>query len=328
MSKPFSFGAIDVRLEAEAEPRPARADDDAPFRVLIAGDFTGRAARGLSETGSALGERRVIRVDLDSLDATILFYQPQVRLRDGALVGAEALLRWQEPDLGWVSPAEFVEVAERAGLMVELGAWVLQSAFSQWQAWAAAGLRLPSRISLNISALQLADPGFETRLETLRGQYTLDCASVELELTESSLIADPETAIALFERLVALGYTLAIDDFGTGYSSLSYLKRLPVTRLKIDRSFVRDMLDDPEDLAILEGVIGLAAAFDRQPVAEGVETLTHGELLLDLGCELAQGYGIARPMPASAVAGWVREWVPGPSWLNRPRVEREASALM
>jgi len=281
----------------------------ADIAMYEAKSVRGEACVYSRELGRALDRRLLLAERLKSAlreGRLQLFYQPQVRLRDGALVGAEALLRWQEPDLGWVSPAEFVEVAERAGLMVELGAWVLQSAFSQWQAWAAAGLRLPSRISLNISALQLADPGFETRLETLRGQYTLDCASVELELTESSLIADPETAIALFERLVALGYTLAIDDFGTGYSSLSYLKRLPVTRLKIDRSFVRDMLEDASDRAIVDTILAMAKALKLETVAEGAECEATLRKLAELGCETAQGFAYS---PALAPAAFRQRWL-------------------
>lgn len=236
-----------------------------------------------------------------------LHYQPQVRLADGNLLGMEALLRWQEPDLGWVSPAEFVDVAERSGLMAELGAWVLAAAFAQWAQWQSQGLRMPERLSLNLSPLQLIDPDFETRLETLRRRHAMDAGHVELELTESSLIADPESAIALFGRLVRAGYSLAIDDFGTGYSSLAYLKRLPVSRLKIDRSFVRDMLEDANDRAIVETVLAMARALGLGTIAEGTESEATTRALAELGCDAAQGYYYSAALSAEAFAErWMR----------------------
>jgi diguanylate cyclase (GGDEF)-like protein/PAS domain S-box-containing protein len=256
-----------------------------------------------------------------------LYYQPKVNMRSGRVLGVEALIRWNHPDRGLLAPGEFLPLIEDHPLGVVVGDWVLDQAFAQLDAWNAAGLALA--VSVNVSARQLEEADF---VAGLRARFAVHPgvapAQLELEVLESSALDDLAEVSGVMHECRALGVLFALDDFGTGYCSLTYLKNLPASTLKIDRSFVRDMLDDPEDLAILEGVIGLAAAFDRQPVAEGVETLTHGELLLDLGCELAQGYGIARPMPASAVAGWVREWVPGPSWLNRPRVEREASALM
>lgn len=263
------------------------------------------------EVGTSLNRRLLLaeRLKLALAEGRLrLHYQPQIRLADGTLLGAEALLRWQEPDLGWVSPTEFVDVAERSGLMSELGAWVLNAAFSQWSQWQGHGLHPPERLSLNISALQLVDPDFEGRLETLRRRHAVDARHIELELTESSLIADPEAAIALFGRLVRAGYSLAIDDFGTGYSSLSYLKRLPVSRLKIDRSFVRDMLDNPNDQAIVETVLAMARALGLGTVAEGTESEATSHALAALGCDAAQGYYYSAALSADAFAdAWLKQ---------------------
>jgi len=256
-----------------------------------------------------------------------LHYQPKVNMRSGRVLGVEALIRWRHPERGLVMPGEFLPLVEDHPLGVVVGDWVLDAAFSQLERWNDAGLALA--VSVNVSARQLEEVDFVDGLRTrFIAHPGVAPAQLELEVLESSALDDIAEVSGVMHECRALGVLFALDDFGTGYCSLTYLKSLPASTLKIDRSFVRDMLDDPDDLAILEGVIGLAAAFDRQPVAEGVETVAHGELLLDLGCELAQGFGIARPMPANEVVGWVREWVPGPSWLNRPRVERDTPALV
>ncbi|MHB1373607.1 MAG: bifunctional diguanylate cyclase/phosphodiesterase [Thauera sp.] len=256
-----------------------------------------------------------------------LHYQPKVNMRSGRVLGVEALIRWRHPERGLLAPAAFLPLIEDHPLGVVVGDWVLDAAFAQIERWNAEGLTLA--VSVNVSARQLGQADF---VDGLRARFVahpaVAPAQLELEVLESSALDDIAEVSSVMHECRALGVLFALDDFGTGYCSLTYLKNLPASTLKIDRSFVRDMLDDPDDLAILEGVIGLAAAFDRQPVAEGVETVAHGELLLDLGCELAQGYGIARPMPAGQVARWVREWMPGPSWLGRPRVERDTRALV
>ena len=284
--------------------------------------YEAKAVRGAvrlysREVGTSLNRRLLLadRLKLALAERRLrLHYQPQIRLADAALLGAEALLRWQEPDLGWVSPTEFVDVAERAGLMSELGVWVLDAAFSQWAQWRSQRLGLPERLSLNLSALQLLDPDFETRLEALRGRHAVEADHIELELTESSLIADPEAAIALFGRLVGAGYSLAIDDFGTGYSSLTYLKRLPVSRLKIDRSFVRDMLENPNDRAIVETVLAMARALGLGTVAEGTESEATTRALADLGCDAAQGYYYSAALSADAFAErWLKQVDPEPA---------------
>jgi len=256
-----------------------------------------------------------------------LFYQPKVNMRTGRVVGAEALIRWRHPDKGLLLPAAFLPVIEEHPLAVELGEWVIASALAQMAAWRAVGLDIP--VSVNLSARQLQQTDFVVRLrELLAAQPGARASDLELEVLETSALDDLVHVSQVIKACLAFGVRFALDDFGTGYSSLAYLKRLPVALLKIDQSFVRDMLSDPDDLAILEGIIGLAAAFRRQIIAEGVETVVHGEMLLRLGCELAQGFGIAHPMPASDLPDWITSWRPDSSWNNKPAVSRDDLALL
>ena len=243
----------------------------------------------------------------------VLFYQPKVHMRTGEVVGAEALIRWQHPERGLLPPALFLPMIEDHPLSIEVGEWVIETALSQMQVWQAAGLDI--KLSVNVGARQLQDSSFVARLrERLLAHPAVEPARLELEILETSALQDVRQVGQVLTACNQLGITCALDDFGTGYSSLSYLKRLPAQVLKIDQSFVRDMLDDPDDLAILEGVLGLARAFQRQAVAEGVETVEHGVMLLQLGCELAQGYGIARPMPAADLPTWAATWQPDARW--------------
>ena len=243
----------------------------------------------------------------------VLYYQPKVNMRTGVVVGAEALIRWQHPVQGLLAPAMFLPVIENHPLAVGVGEWVMHTALTQMEVWHASGLALS--VSVNVGARQLQQVNFVERLRAILAAHPgINPARLQLELLETSALEDLEHVSCVIEDCRNLGVTFALDDFGTGYSSLTYLKRLHVDLLKIDQSFVRDMLDDPDDLSILDGVIGLARAFRRQVIAEGVETVPHGVMLLQLGCELAQGYGIARPMPASALPDWVRTWRPAPAW--------------
>jgi diguanylate cyclase (GGDEF)-like protein/PAS domain S-box-containing protein len=254
-----------------------------------------------------------IRLALDRREF-ILYYQPKVNLRTGTVIGAEALVRWRHPESGLLRPAAFLPVIENHPLGVELGDWVLATALTQIANWRAQGFDLP--ISVNIGARQLQQLDFMPRLrERLAACPRIPPDRLELEILESSALGDIAQVTRTMLAVRALGVRFAIDDFGTGYSSLTYLKRLPADMIKIDQSFVRDMLDDPEDLAIIDGVIGLATAFGREVIAEGVESAAHGELLLLMGCTLAQGYYIALPMPAEDLPGWSRIWRPAASWL-------------
>jgi EAL domain-containing protein (putative c-di-GMP-specific phosphodiesterase class I) len=234
-------------------------------------------------------------------------------MRQGRVVGAEALIRWQHPELGLLPPGEFLPAIEGSEFAIDLGNWVVQTALRQMQYWRDTGLTMV--VSVNISGEHLQAPGFVEMLARQLGDYPdLPPNSLELEVLETAALEDMELMSTLFHACRALGVSFSLDDFGTGYSSLTYFRRLPAEILKIDQSFVRDMLDDADDLAIVEGVIGLTQAFKRKVIAEGVETIQHGMVLMQLGCDVVQGYGIARPMPAAAVAGWVRDFVPDPQW--------------
>ncbi|NVO07122.1 MAG: EAL domain-containing protein, partial [Rhodoferax sp.] len=233
--------------------------------------------------------------------------------RNGSVVGVEALIRWQHPERGLLAPAMFLPVIEDHALSIDVGEWVINAALTQIERWHAAGLHLS--VSVNIGARQLQQMDFVARLKAMLAAHPLvGPGSLELEVLETSALED----IALVSQVIAdchhMGVRFALDDFGTGYSSLTYLKRLRVASLKIDQSFVRYMLEDPDDHAILEGVMGLAGAFKCEVIAEGVETVAHGTALLQLGCQLAQGYGIAKPMPAEQLPAWVVAWKPDPAW--------------
>jgi len=242
-----------------------------------------------------------------------LHYQPKVNMRSGVVLGMEALLRWQHPHKGLLKPDSFLPAIEHHPLMESIGTWVLRTALRQMSDWAAQGMQLA--VGVNIAARQLQQPRFAQELATLLAQFpAVQASQLELEVLETSALHDLAATAATMRECMRLGVEFAIDDFGTGYSSLTYLRHLPAKTLKIDQSFVRDMLADQDDLSIVKGVIGLAQAFHREVLAEGVETLEHGKSLLALGCEMAQGYGIARPMPASAVPAWCASWQPAPVW--------------
>jgi len=243
----------------------------------------------------------------------VLYYQPKVNMRTGKVIGAEALIRWQHPEDGLLAPAAFLPTIEDHPLAVEVGEWVIDTAMRQMDVWHVAGLDLP--VSINIGARQLLQDDFVERLQIILAKHPqVHPGCIELEVLETSALNDMDQVSKVIEDCAEIGMGFALDDFGTGYSSLTYLKRLRVTQLKIDQSFVRDMLNDPDDLAILQGIIGLAAAFNREVIAEGVETVAHGTALLRLGCELAQGYGIARPMPPDQLSAWAASWQPDAAW--------------
>jgi EAL domain-containing protein (putative c-di-GMP-specific phosphodiesterase class I) len=227
----------------------------------------------------------------------LLHYQPVFDMHSGRLVGCEALVRWLHPQRGLLLPGTFIQTAEETGLIRELGLWTLDAACSQLASWKAAGLH-PGRIAVNVSALQFRDQRLPQVLRTALQTYDIRPGELELELTESTLMADTEAAQAMVASLRELGVALAIDDFGTGYSSLSYIKRLRPDKLKIDRSFVKDLPDDADDRALTAAIVSIAQALAITVVAEGVETPEQRDYLLGLGCSLQQGYLLGRPMPA------------------------------
>ncbi|NTV94839.1 MAG: EAL domain-containing protein [Thiobacillus sp.] len=243
----------------------------------------------------------------------VLHYQPKVNLRNGRVIGMEALLRWQHPGKGLVPPGDFLPHVEHDDLIVEIGEWVARRALRQMAAWRDLGLDLG--VSVNVAARQLLRGDFvDCVRRCLADHPDLPRGRLELEILESSAIENTAHVRQVIQECEALGIRFALDDFGTGYASLTYLKEIPAEVLKIDQSFVRHILDESDDLALVEGVIGLASAFRRIVVAEGVETAEQGVLLMRLGCDLAQGYGIARPMPADQVPAWVAQFKPDPQW--------------
>ncbi|HRF03185.1 EAL domain-containing protein [Accumulibacter sp.] len=246
----------------------------------------------------------------------VLHYQPQTDLASGAITGVEALVRWQSPDQGLVAPARFIAIAEETGLIVPLGRWVLGEACRQASAWQAAGLP-PFSVAVNLSGLQFRRSDL---LETVINALVLadlDSEWLELELTESILIQDAEITLETARRLKAIGVKLSVDDFGTGYSSLAYLKRFAVDKIKIARPFVRDLVSDADDAAIVRAIVQMAHALKLRTIAEGVENAEVAEELRRSQCDEIQGYWIARPMPADALAAFV---------LDHQRVSRESRA--
>jgi diguanylate cyclase (GGDEF)-like protein len=254
----------------------------------------------------------------------VLHYQPKVNMHTGEVIGVEALIRWQHPDRGLVPPLDFLPVIESQAISLELGEWVIDTALNQISQWKSIGLQIP--ISVNISAYQLQQDTFITDIAMLLAAHPeVNPHYLELEILETSALNDLNKVSSTMNACQELGLHFALDDFGTGYSSLTYLKHLPAYYIKIDQSFVRDMLKDADDLAIIEGIIGLAKAFDREVIAEGVETIAHGVALLKLGCELAQGYGIARPMPASDIPQWASVWKADDAWQAVNLIEAKKS---
>ncbi len=244
-----------------------------------------------------------------------LHYQPKVDMRTGAVIGVEALIRWQYPDEGLLLPARFIPAVETSELAIVVDCWVIQEALRQMTVWAAQGLNLP--VSINISGRYLQQSDFVARLQAVLALYpTVPPDRLELEILETAALDDVAAISRLIKACQQLGIRFALDDFGTGYSSLTYLKYLPVQVLKIDQSFVRNLLVDADAQAIVEGVIGLSAAFRREVIAEGVETDAHGCRLIQLGCLLAQGYGIARPMPPEQIPAWIAGWTLPSAWTD------------
>jgi diguanylate cyclase (GGDEF)-like protein/PAS domain S-box-containing protein len=263
---------------------------------------------------AALNARAVERLSLESaLHGALerrelsLHYQPQINLASGAIIGVEALLRWRHPVLGWVAPDRFIPVAEDSGLIVPIGEWVLQEACRQARAWQAAGLA-PLLMAVNVSGVQFRQADLAETVRDILAAHGLAAASLELEVTESVLMKSADSAVEILQKFRAMGVRLAIDDFGTGYSSLSYLKRFPIDKLKIDRSFVSDITTDPDDAAIASAIIAMAHRLRLKVIAEGVETPGHLRFLFQEGCDEAQGYHYSKPLPPDDLERLMRGW--------------------
>ncbi|MCB4811199.1 EAL domain-containing protein [Methylovorus menthalis] len=246
-----------------------------------------------------LAERNALESDLRKAllaNQLMLYYQPQAG-DDGRIVGAEALLRWKHPVKGMVSPADFIPLAEETGLILPIGHWVLGMACAQLMAWSKNAATAHLSIAVNVSALQFKQPDYVSQVISVLERSGINPALLKLELTESMLVNDVNDIISKMHALKEKGVGLSLDDFGTGYSSLSYLKKLPLDQLKIDQSFVRDMLTDANDVAIVQTLVALGQAMHLHVIAEGVETEQHRQFLADMGCLSYQGYLLSKPVP-------------------------------
>jgi EAL domain-containing protein (putative c-di-GMP-specific phosphodiesterase class I) len=236
-----------------------------------------------------------------------LCFQPQLSVAGSRLVGAEALLRWTHPQLGAISPSEFIPIAEGSGLILPIGEWVLRSAVRQMKAWLDQGYPPDMTIAVNLSLAQFRHPGLVELVVDVLQESGLPAHCLELELTESVAMHDPVAAIAVVSRLRALGVLLSVDDFGTGYSSLSYLKQFQVHKLKIDQSFIRQISEDGHDQSIVRAILGMAESLGMLTIAEGVETAAQLAELERLGCDEVQGYLFGKPLPAAEFEDFVRQ---------------------
>jgi EAL domain-containing protein (putative c-di-GMP-specific phosphodiesterase class I) len=235
----------------------------------------------------------------------LLYHQPKVSLRNGRIVGAEALMRWQHPVHGLMPPGNFVPVAEETSLILELGEWVLHEACRQIQAWGQRGLNMPP-LAVNLSARQF-DKHLPRSMEALLQQYQIKPAQLKLEITESLVVRGADEVIPIMNDLVAMGFSIALDDFGTGYSSLAYLKKFPITTLKIDRAFVVGIPAEPNDCAIAQAIVTMGQQLRQEIVAEGVETRDQMTFLRQLGCDQLQGYLFSKPLPVADYERLVQE---------------------
>ena len=331
-SEEAQIGEVTLRVSASAGvtfyPQSTEVDADVLLRQAGQAMYQSKLAGGNRHCEFDPGQDIMARSRNENLEHIrqalasrqfVMHYQPKVNMRTGQVVGAEALVRWQHPERGLLPPGMFLPVIEDHPLSIELGEWMIEDVLAQMESWLLAGLDLP--VSVNVSAIELQQEDFSDRLKAhLAAHPLVKPESLALEVVETSALDDVMQTSHVLTACRELGVSIALDDFGIGYSSLTYLRRLPANILKIDQSFVRDMVDEPENLAILEGVISLASAFRRDVIAEGVETVDHGLMLLHMGCEIAQGYGIARPMPAVEFPVWATAWRPDPRWAEVPPV--------
>lgn len=255
----------------------------------------------------------------------VLYYQPKVNMVTGEVFGAEALIRWHHPEKGLIAPLEFLPLIDTTDIEVMLGNWVIRQALEQLEYWNKQGITI--EVSVNIASHHLRSDSFFAQLDNVLAEHpTVKSQALQLEILESSALGELNATSHIIETIKeVLGVNFALDDFGTGYSSLTHLRNLSANTLKIDQSFVRDMLEDPSDYAIIEGVMGLANAFNRNVIAEGVESTDHGLMLIMMGCELAQGYGIAKPMLADDLSSWLSGYQPNQAWIAFAKQQRNAA---
>lgn len=298
-------GAMSTLIaHADAAMRVAKASGGATYCF-----FEARMVSGLREQTELLRDLRRA-LEHDELD---MYYQPKIHAPTGQITGAEALMRWQHPKLGMVSPTIFIPIAERYGLILTLGNWLIEEVCRQIRAWRDAGLRM--RVAINLSVHQLRQPDLVERIALALKKHDVNPGLLTCEITESVAMEDAEGTIAIFKRLTDLGVGISIDDFGTGHSSLSYLRKLPTSELKIDRSFVLDLETSEDARKVASAVINLAKSLDLKVVAEGVETEGQNKILREFGCDQLQGFLFAKPMSAKALALWAMDDV-GPRTMN------------
>jgi diguanylate cyclase (GGDEF)-like protein len=316
LQPPVSIGGIDVHTSVSIGIAIYPADGASIEALLAHADAAmysakqqGRGNVQCFAPGMHAGTEKVqLESDLHSAVAEkqfVLYFQPKVDMRNGMIRSAEALIRWMHPTRGAISPAEFIPLAEECGLIGAIGEWVIREACRQARAWQNDGLP-PLRISVNLSASQFRDSGLVNTIRRALDDAGLQARYLEVELTESAVMSDPEQSIAILEQLSRMGVLVSVDDFGTGYSSMSYLRRFPIDKLKIDRVFINEIASRPEDASIVRAIVSLAHSLSLKVVAEGVETTAQLNFLQAAGCDEYQGYHFSHPLPAGEFEQLVR----------------------
>ncbi len=334
-STPFDVAGNRLYVSASVGITLYPTDDTNPDTLLRHADQAMYIAKGLGKSRYKMYElieeetqrsRREVQQEVhDGLknNEFVLYFQPRIDLKSGNVVGAEALIRWRHPEKGLLPPGAFLGHVEGTADEIALGEWVVRQALAQLSAWRDRGIELP--VSINISPDHIQKPGFAQFLREALAEYPPQLAEqVELEILETAAIGDLKKVAEVMQECTESGVSFSLDDFGTGYSSLTYFHQLPISVLKIDQNFVRQMLEQVGDLEIVKGVISLAKTLNRPVVAEGVENIELGLMLLDLGCEFAQGYGIAKPMPSSRMERWLETWRDNREWRG---LEATASSM-
>jgi EAL domain-containing protein (putative c-di-GMP-specific phosphodiesterase class I) len=279
--------------------------------AMYAAKLRGRGNIQSYSPGIQLGTQDSVQLESElhsavSLGQLELYYQPKVDARTGLVRSAEALLRWMHPKRGIIPPAEFIPLAEECGLIGSIGEWVIREACRQTRAWQNDGIA-SLRVSVNLSASQFRDSGLVDSIRRALADVGLEARYLEVEITESAVMTDPEQSNAVLEQLSAMGVLVSVDDFGTGYSSMSYLRSFPIDKLKIDRVFINEILTRPADASIVRAIVSLAHSLNLKVVAEGVESAAQLDFLNAAGCDEYQGYHFSRPLPASDFERLVRE---------------------
>jgi diguanylate cyclase (GGDEF)-like protein len=307
LSQPYDLSERSVQVQASIGIALYPDDSNSPDNLLNRADIAMRYAKlqnspafqfYLPEMETLTVERQMLHHKLHSAlerQEFLLHYQPQVNLITGRIIGAEALLRWQQPELGLIQPDKFIPIAEETGLIIAIGEWVLHTACMQARVWQAAS-QMPIRVSVNLSARQFRQPNLADKIAHILRTTGLDPDLLVLELTETSVMENVEATIVVLQQLQAMGVHISIDDFGTGYSSLNYLKRFPIDVLKIDKSFVQEISTDSNDAAIARAIIAMAQSLQLKVIAEGVETEDQFAFLRQSGCHAMQGYLFSRPV--------------------------------